>query len=296
MESCPICKEPKNSEDQCASCAYNFIRREIVDNKFKPEENIKILRTYHNFLKQSKNWIEEITFKHRINDIQGKKYGMCSIGSRADYKWSEEKTGKLLNENKNRISPDLRLAEALDYFPELLNYRTKSDARAKLKEIKSGGPFSKILKIFDSERLLQDYLQKNWNSIKEFDGLILKGSNYNAGDAGFIDLLAYNPAKGEWIVLELKKGFNPDKTVAQTQRYMGWIRKKLKTNNETVSGIIISGYPPDNRIEYALSNNPEIEHKIYAYDRDKESIYFIDTEAAYALSKMTPDEQSVPPA
>jgi len=48
--------------------------------------------------------------------------------------------------------------------------------------------------------------------------------------------LAQRKDKKEFLILELKRDETSDVAVAQTLRYMGYIKKTLATNNETVSG------------------------------------------------------------
>ena len=78
-------------------------------------------------------------------------------------------------------------------------------------------------------------------------------------------MLAQDKKNSKWIVIELKKGASFDRTVVQTQTYIGWVKENLADKDEKVVGIIISGFPPDIRMKFAIFDNPDIEHKIYYY-------------------------------
>jgi hypothetical protein len=67
---------------------------------------------------------------------------------------------------------------------------------------------------------------------------------------GYIDLLARDP-KGNFVVIELKKGRKDDEVMGQVLRYMGWVRKNLCKKNEEVRGLIVVG-ERDKKLQYAL--------------------------------------------
>ena len=81
----------------------------------------------------------------------------------------------------------------------------------------------------------------------------------------------------------MKKSATADQTVGQTLRYMGWVKKHLADDNGVVEGAIISGYPPDDLIEYALSMIPNVEYQVYCIHQDK--VEFLDHSTATMIQK-----------
>jgi len=108
------------------------------------------------------------------------------------------------------------------------------------------------------ESQLEEFLISNWEKIPEFGDLeILQedgeyvGQQYDTQEVGRIDLLCKNKKTGDFVVIELKKGRESDKVVGQTLRYIGWVKKNLATQNQGLSGVIIT-YEDDPRLRYAL--------------------------------------------
>jgi len=65
------------------------------------------------------------------------------------------------------------------------------------------------------------------------------------------------------FLYKIKPTIVSDKTVGQITRYMGWVKRNLKTQN--VKGIIIaSGF--DKKLEYALEVVNDIDVYIYEVD------------------------------
>ena len=114
------------------------------------------------------------------------------------------------------------------------------------------------------EKHLESYIEKFWKET-------VFGQNYNLyengrqfrTDSGPLDLLAQSKDKSEFLVLELKRDKTSDLAVAQTLRYMGYIRKTLAKNNERVKGCII-GTQEDRNLVNAISMVPDID--FYRYE------------------------------
>jgi len=66
-------------------------------------------------------------------------------------------------------------------------------------------------------------------------------------------------------VIETKKGKESDKVVGQIQRYMGWIKRNLAKNGESVRGIIVVNEFDGKAkwLDYAVSVNDNIQLKYY---------------------------------
>lgn len=119
---------------------------------------------------------------------------------------------------------------------------------------------------FVMERYLEEFIESNFDKIDFGADLKLYQDEENTGrqystSVGTIDLLAVDHKKGEYIVIELKKGRSSDVVVGQISRYMGWVKENL-ADNYNVRGIIIAK-EKDKRLEYSLKLIPQIELYLY---------------------------------
>lgn len=111
---------------------------------------------------------------------------------------------------------------------------------------------------FRLEKELIDFLAKNISVIE--DGLRLHEKEYPT-DAGRIDILCTD-RKGDFVVIETKKGRESDKVVGQISRYMGWVKLKMANQNQSVRGIIITN-EPDEQLSYAVAPHGNMKLKYY---------------------------------
>ena len=91
-----------------------------------------------------------------------------------------------------------------------------------------------------SEKTLEDNIEANLAIVGNAIGraLSLVGRQYDT-TVGPIDLLTFDKAKNQFVVIELKKGRSADRVFGQLSRYMGWVRKNLADGNP-VAGVIVS--------------------------------------------------------
>ena len=123
---------------------------------------------------------------------------------------------------------------------------------------------------FVLEKYLEEFIVSNFKDIfgdgiqiyKDAEGSI--GQQYPT-DIGIIDILAWDPVKNCYVVIELKKGKSSDVVVGQTLRYMGWVKEHLCGDGESVRGIVICR-DQDDRLDYALSVVSNIEVQFYRVD------------------------------
>lgn len=122
---------------------------------------------------------------------------------------------------------------------------------------------------FALEKFLEEFLMENWDKINFGEDLTIysdkdgnPGNQYRAGDCGNIDILAQD-RKGNFVIIELKKGRKTDAVVGQVLRYMGWVRKNLAKKEQDVRGLIIVG-EKDAKLEYSISEvSDKVSLKVY---------------------------------
>ena len=120
---------------------------------------------------------------------------------------------------------------------------------------------------FQMEKHLEEFIIANWNQTflgKEYD-IYKDEENYGQQfptDTGPIDILAISKDKKTFLVIELKKNRLHDKVVGQIQRYMGFIKEEIATDDQKVKGLII-GLKESLGLQRAISINPDIEYRIY---------------------------------
>ncbi len=118
------------------------------------------------------------------------------------------------------------------------------------------------------EKHLEDFIVENWDKIDFGEKLQLfededgnKGQQYLAEGIGYIDILAKDE-KGNFVIIELKKGRENDKVVGQVLRYIGWAREHL-ANGKEVRGLVVTGQR-DTKLQYALGEiSSKVSAKIY---------------------------------
>lgn len=123
---------------------------------------------------------------------------------------------------------------------------------------------------FALERHLEDFLVENWEQtplnatleiLSESRGE-LTGEQFPTG-IGRIDLLCRNKDGSGYTIIELKLGQTGDETVGQVQRYMGWVKKNLAKDGQSVKGLIICR-EADEKLMTALVVVPNVE--VFTYE------------------------------
>jgi hypothetical protein len=123
---------------------------------------------------------------------------------------------------------------------------------------------------FGLERQLHEFLVDNWEKTEigkewilcEEGGDVEGYGSERQTDVGIIDLLAKHKNESRWLVIELKRDQTSDRTVGQILRYMGWVKKNLATQTETVEGLVIA-LSGDDRLRYALLPVPNVRFMKY---------------------------------
>ncbi len=123
---------------------------------------------------------------------------------------------------------------------------------------------------FALEKHLEDFIVRNFDRIFKGalrmyeDGAGADGQQYDT-DIGQIDILAVEPKSNSFVVIELKRGNSSDQVIGQILRYMGWVKKELCKDGQTVKGLVIC-HESDTRLSYALEMTNNIEVQYYEVD------------------------------
>ena len=288
MKKCPFCHEMSEDKIDVCNCGYNYNKEEITDSS-------KIIG-WLNTPEPNEHWSNKIERLKKIDDFQMEYYNPVKLANDPHLGWSFRKLAKLLNKkNSSHLSKETRLVEAFSKYPELKNYKNKTNALNKLKELEGKSSLEGEESVVEYEDELQNYLERNWEIIPfANEWTLCKKGKYNISEIGEIDLLAKNKEGNNWLVIELKKDQASDATVGQILRYMGFIKRELlDSKDEVVMGLIIAR-DFDKKILYALSCCPEIRIKEYSYSND--GIEFVDIDKDLKISlidfkKRTHNEQ-----
>lgn len=180
-----------------------------------------------------------------------------------------------INDLLLRISLDLRIdlwtLDALWWFllePERLEPPSVEDV------VGRGGRFP-------LERQLEEFLVENWNLTplaKEWE-IFSTPDDPDAGnqyptDVGRIDILAIHKTQARLLIIELKRNQSTDQTVGQALRYVGWVKKHLATDGQSVEALIIA-HQVEKGAQYAILTLPNIKMMTYEVEfklKDLESL------------------------
>jgi restriction system protein len=121
---------------------------------------------------------------------------------------------------------------------------------------------------FVLEKYLEDFIVSNFATI--FNGQLkiyadadgADGQQY-ATDIGLLDILAFEPKSNSFVVIELKKGRPSDQVVGQVLRYMGWVKKNLCKDGQSVRGLVVCR-EPDPKLSYAIEMTNNIDVRYYS--------------------------------
>ncbi len=112
---------------------------------------------------------------------------------------------------------------------------------------------------------LQDYLHRNWSGIfpelRLFEGE--KGREFQTSDpsVGILDFLAVDAA-GNFVIIETKRDAGDRRAVGQILSYMGWVKAKLCTADQSVRKILLIG-AASNELRMAVAAVPNLSLKTY---------------------------------
>ncbi len=121
---------------------------------------------------------------------------------------------------------------------------------------------------FVLEKYLEEFIVSNFDTIFKGRLRVFEDAEGNDGqqyttDIGPIDILAIEEKAKAFVVIELKKGRPSDRVVGQVLRYMGWVKRNLCENGETVKGLVICR-EHDPKLTYALEMTNNIDVRYYS--------------------------------
>ena len=204
------------------------------------------------------------TGRYRPGEITGDYYYARSqiLFHRRPVKWFDEYI------NRSDMSPELqRSTGSIGTCCEITNYAEEIEGLIKGKRpptIISNDETVEDPSVFALEKHLEDFLVANWSSTelgKNYD-IFENGRQYQT-DTGPLDILAQKKDRQEFMILELKRDKASDVAVAQTLRYINYIRRTLATNNEKVRGCIIAT-EEDRGLMNAIEEVPNIDFYKYS--------------------------------
>lgn len=122
---------------------------------------------------------------------------------------------------------------------------------------------------FALERQLEEFLLENWERTPLAQEWVvfstpddLEAGNQYPTDVGRIDILAVHKTQPRFLVIELKRNQSSDQTIGQTLRYVGWVKKHLAQNGQSVEALIIA-HQIEKEARYAISTLPNVKMMRY---------------------------------
>lgn len=82
--------------------------------------------------KKTRSWQEDVLLKKELHDLKMNEAKNVHRGVREKRAWGQQETADMIGISRTLLSEDIRLAEALQHFPELINIPSKTDARRKM--------------------------------------------------------------------------------------------------------------------------------------------------------------------
>lgn len=108
---------------------------ELTQKEIEIEENLQ---------RKDFSWQEEVKAKRDIDSIKRKLYGSAIRGHGGG--WSLRDTAKALGESVGGVSQDIKLAQVMEEFPELLKAKSKGDAYKQLQRLMERGLRAELVK------------------------------------------------------------------------------------------------------------------------------------------------------
>jgi hypothetical protein len=159
---------------------------------------------------------------------------------------------------------DSSIRFAVDYYTDISDIENSLAAYDKAVEagIKvTDYPKKEFKSVLVDEKILEDFLEKHLDSLEAGLKLVKDGRQYSTL-VGPIDLLAKD-SKGNYVVIELKKGRAADRVIGQVLRYVGFVGANV-VKKDKVRAIIV-GKKIDDKLKYA-TKAANIDCRLYEFD------------------------------
>lgn len=122
---------------------------------------------------------------------------------------------------------------------------------------------------FALEAHLEEFIYQNWEQIDFGEKLTLYKTEDQNGrqfpaDTWSIDFLCVD-TKGDFVVIELKRGKTSDAAVGQALRYIGWVSENMARLDQHVRAIVIAR-EVDDALRYAVRGLPHVRVLTYRVD------------------------------
>lgn len=247
----------------CIACKKEKSLNDFSDNKFnKDGKQYKCkdcIKTYNKQYRENNK--EQLKQKRKDKRKETKQYYEDNKKHFKQYHKDNKEHRKRYNEdNKEHIKKQSKEyrnnnKEHIQQYSKQYRENNKEYYKEYSKEY-----YKKDTNITEYESELRDYTELNFNNMNfNLNKLTVIEKEYSL-PIGTIDLLLKDDYNNFYIV-EFKRNRSSDKIVGQLQRYMGYMRKEITSNN--VYGLIVMK-EINNKIKYSASENKNI--KMYEYD------------------------------
>ena len=282
MKQCPICEFVGPEAATGCECGYDFETKAVGDT-------LNIQKSYE--------WHKEVRQIKIAHENLIKKYGSKTSTRKDADGWSKRMTATRLCVSPSKIVQDIALAEALEDYPELRKFKTKSEAIKSLKKNRllnvETEQEAESKSLVEDESALKKFFRSRWENTPFYKEWKLRGVEYETGAIGRIDLLTHHRNEPRWRVIELKLLKSNDETVGQLLRYMGWVKENLSTEDEKIEGLIIAK-SWDESIRYALMCVPSVHMMLYSFESGNLILKELKTDLDYLMdltARLEPEQR-----
>lgn len=157
----PVLDEDMNiiaGERRIRACKYlnlEEIEVRILDNiedlakrEMELEENIQ---------RKDFTWQEEVRAKQELHKLKQEKHGAKISGHETEGTWGIEDTAEELDQSLGSVSMDIKLANALEEYPELEKEKNKHQAMKKYKKLKEEEIYQQMLSVLEDKDISERY-------------------------------------------------------------------------------------------------------------------------------------------
>lgn len=114
----------------CEKLGWDKIAARIYDEDLERVDE-RAIELAENIFRKALSWDEEITLKDELHKLMISKHGGAKGQARTEggvEGWTQEKTARLIGEDRSTLSKDLQLAAAVRVIPDLAKAQTKKEA------------------------------------------------------------------------------------------------------------------------------------------------------------------------